>query len=114
MILTHRGGPLAILHMAVRLETAQEAIITGTQGRIRIHRPWWRPVSMTLAREGKSDEQFDFPLEGNGYEYEAQEVMTCLRSGKLESPVMALDESFSIMCTLDTIRAQWALKYPME
>jgi len=87
---------------------------TGTHGRIRIHSPWWRPVAMTLSREGKSDEQFDFPLEGNGYQYEAQEVMDCLRSGRLESPVMPLDESVSIMRTLDAIRAQWGLRYPME
>ena len=50
----------------------------------------------------------------NGYEYEAQEVMDCLCSGKLESPLMPLDESLSIMQTLDAIRAQCGLKYPME
>jgi predicted dehydrogenase len=114
MILTHRGGELAILHAAIRLETAQEAVLTGTQGRIRIHSPWWRPVAMTLSRDGKSDERFDFPLDGNGYEYEAREVMACLRSGKLESPLLPLDESLSIMETLDALRAQWGLKYPME
>ena len=69
---------------------------------------------MLLSRDGKPDECFDFPLTGNGYEYEAQEVMDCLRSGKLESPLMPLDESLSIMETLDAIRAQWELKYPME
>jgi predicted dehydrogenase len=114
MILTHGRGEMAILHTAIRLDTAQEAIISGTHGRIRIHSPWWRPTTMTLSRDGKSDERFDFPLEGNGYEYEAQEVMNCLRSGKLESPLMPLNESLSIMETLDTLRAQWGLKYPME
>jgi len=114
MILTHRGGELAVLHTAIRLDTAQEAIITGTQGRMRIHSPWWRPVAMTVSRESKSDESFEFPVEGNGYEYEAQEVMDCLRSGKLESPLMPLNESLSIMETLDTLRGQWGLKYPME
>src|SRR6185503_17136862 len=114
MILTHRGGELAILHTAIRLDTAQEAIITGTQGRLRIHSPWWRPVAMTLSRAGKTDERFDFPLEGNGYEYEAREVMECVRAGRLESPLMPLDESLSVMGTLDAIRAQWGLKYPME
>jgi predicted dehydrogenase len=114
MILTHGRGEMAILHTAIRLDTAQEAILTGTHGRIRIHSPWWRPTTMTLSRDGESDERFDFPLEGNGYEYEAQEVMDCLRSGKLESPLMSLDESLSIMETLDAIRAQWGLKYPME
>jgi len=114
VILTHGRGEMAILHTAIRLETAQEAIITGTQGRIRIHSPWWRPVAMTLSRDDKPDERLDFPLEGNGYEYEAIEVMSCLRAGKLESPLMPLDESLSIMETLDAIRAQWGLKYPME
>jgi predicted dehydrogenase len=114
MILIYDRGEMAILHAAIRLETAQEAIITGTRGRIRIHSPWWRPAAMTLSRDGKSDERFDFPLDGNGYEYEAQEVMDCLRSGKLESPLMPLDESLSIIETLDTLRAQWGLRYPME
>jgi predicted dehydrogenase len=114
LILTHRGGEMAILHTAIRLETAQEAIITGTQGRLRIHCPWWRPVAMLLSRDRKPDERFDFPLTGNGYEYEAQEVMDCLRSGKLESTLMPIDESLCIMETLDTIRGQWGLKYPME
>jgi len=114
MILTHGRGEMAILHTAIRLETAQEAVITGTRGRIRIHSPWWRPTTMTLSSEGKPDDRLDFPLTGNGYEYEAQEVMDCLRSGKLESPLMPLDESLSIMKTLDAIRAQWGMKYPME
>ena len=53
-------------------------------------------------------------LEGNGYNYEAAAVMTCLRAGELESKVMPLDESLEIMRTLDRIRAQWGLVYPME
>jgi len=114
MILTHGRGEMAVLHTAIRLDTAQEAIIIGTRGRIRIHSPWWRPTGMTLSLHGQSDERFDFPLEGNGYEYEAQEVMDCLRSSQLESTLMPLDESLSIMGTLDTLRAQWGLKYPME
>jgi predicted dehydrogenase len=114
MLLTHDSGQLAVLHTAIRLDTAQEAIVTGTRGRIRIHSPWWRPVAMTLSPEGKSDERFEFPLEGNGYDYEACEVMACLQAGKLESPLMPLEETLSIMKTLDTLRAQWGLKYPME
>jgi hypothetical protein len=40
--------------------------------------------------------------------------MDCLREGKLESDIMPLDESLQIMRTMDAIRAQWGLKYPME
>jgi hypothetical protein len=55
-----------------------------------------------------------FPLEGNGYNYEAAEVMDCLWRGKPESDVMPLDETLAIMKTMDQIRMQWNLKYPME
>ena len=38
--------------------------------------------------------------------------MECLRGGKLESPVMPLDETLSLMRTMDGLRKQWGLKYP--
>ena len=114
VILSHARGQLAVLSAAIRTETPQEAIIMGTQGRIRIHREWWRPKAMKLSRDGVEDERMEFPLTGNGYQFEASEVMNCLRAGKLESSVMPLDETLSIMKTLDAIRSQWGLKYPME
>jgi predicted dehydrogenase len=56
----------------------------------------------------------EIPYEANGYNYEAAEVANCVRAGKLESAVMTLDESLQIMETMDAIRAQWGMKYPME
>jgi hypothetical protein len=40
--------------------------------------------------------------------------MRCLREGKTESDVMPLDETLALMRTLDTLRAQWGLRYPGE
>lgn len=114
IILSHAQGQLAVLSTAIRVDTAQEAILSGTRGRIRIHRPWWRPTMMTLSREGQEDDVLEFSLVGNGYQFEAAEVMRCLRAGKLESDLMSLDESLAIMKTMDAIRAQCGLKYPMD
>jgi len=86
----------------------------GTEGQIRIHSRWWMPSRLTLSVAGHEDELIEMPFIGNGYNYEAAEVMGCLRSGKLESDVMPLDETLSIMRTMDHIRAQWGLRYPME
>jgi hypothetical protein len=86
----------------------------GSDGHIRIHPRWWMPTRLTLSVSGQEDEIFELPFTGNGYNYEAAEVMACLRAGKLESEVMPLDETLSIMRTLDQLRAQWGLKYPME
>ena len=46
--------------------------------------------------------------------YEAEEVMRCLRTGLTESPGMPLEESLSIMRTLDAIRKPWNLRYPAD
>jgi len=46
------------------------------------------------------------PPIGEGLHYQVSEVHRCLRAGKLESDKMPLDESFSIMTTIDQIRAQ--------
>ena len=111
VILGHERGALAICYAAARTNTAQEATVMGSDGRIRIHSEWWHPGRMTLTAPGKPDEGFEFPVEGNGYNYEAVEVIRCLREGRLESPVMPLDETLSIMRTLDQVRAQWGLRY---
>ncbi len=55
-----------------------------------------------------------FAYQGNGYHYEAAEAMRCLQQGLLESQIMPLAESLSILETLDTIRAQANFKYPIE
>ncbi len=50
----------------------------------------------------------------NGLNYQAEEVHRCLRLGKLESDIMPLDQTLEIMETLDRLRAEWGLKYPVE
>jgi predicted dehydrogenase len=81
---------------------------------IRIHSPFWSATTTTISIEGKENETIRMPFESNGFEYEAREVMKCLRTGKPESDIMPLNETLSIVKTMDEIRAQWGLKYPME
>ena len=66
------------------------------------------------ARREEGFELIELPFDGNGYNCEAEEVKRCLDAGVLESEVMPLDETLSVMGTLDGIRAQIGLKYPME
>lgn len=44
------------------------------------------------------------PIAGNGYGYEAAEVVRCLRAGSTESPLMTLDDSLAVMETIDRLR----------
>jgi hypothetical protein len=47
-------------------------------------------------------------------QYEALEVARCLRAGLIESPIMTLAETVSIMGILDQARAAIGLRYPGE
>ncbi|MGD2173908.1 MAG: Gfo/Idh/MocA family oxidoreductase [Candidatus Brocadiaceae bacterium] len=113
VIQDHGGGRLAVLTCAVRTRTLHEAYLYGTDGYIRVHHPFWHASKLTVVRGGE-EELLQLPYEGNGYNYEAAEVGRCLREGRLESEVMPLDESLSTMATMDRLRAQWDLTYPME
>ena len=114
MLFRYDGGQMALLACALQLNTPQEAVILGTQGRIRVHSPFWQSDGLTLSIYGKDDEVIHLPKVGNGYNYEAAEVHKCLRADKLESDIMPLDETLALMRTLDRIRAPWGLKYPTE
>ncbi|MEO7717846.1 MAG: Gfo/Idh/MocA family oxidoreductase [Capsulimonas sp.] len=107
-------GRIALLSSAVRTNTPQEATLIGTAGRIHIPSPWWKPSKLVLTRDGQETETLDLPYTGNGYNYQAVEVAECVRAGKTESSVMPQDESLRIMETMDALRSQWGLTYPME
>jgi len=69
---------------------------------------------MTISRPGEEDETIEAPVTGNGFNYEATEVMRCLEAGETESNIMPLDETISILRTMDGIREAWGLRYPGE
>lgn len=113
MVFGYEGGEMAVLYTSIRNRTPHQAYVMGTGGMIHLHPPFWRGTEAMLF-SGNGEEAVELPYEGNGYNCEAEEVMRCLREGKAESAVMPLDETVAIMETLDRVRAQWGLKYPME
>lgn len=112
-LLGHSGGELAVLYSAIEAQTPWEATVIGEEGRIRIHSPFWKPSKMTITTS-TGEETTEIPFEGNGYRFEIEEVVRCLEHGVTESPVMPLDETISILETMDEIRGQWGLTYPGE
>jgi predicted dehydrogenase len=114
VILGYDAGELALLYTAVRTETPHEATIMGTEGMIRVPDPWWHPSSLIRVAPGGSRQVDELPFEGNGMQFEAMEVMRCMLEGRLESEIMPLDETLSILTTMDEIRAQCELVYPAD
>jgi dihydrodiol dehydrogenase / D-xylose 1-dehydrogenase (NADP) len=93
----------------------QDVNIYGTKGEIRLHgHQTWKYDRMTVNVYGEKEETFHAPFEGGGYSFQAEEVLHCLETGKLESEAISLQETVAIVETLDRIRAQWGLRYPDE
>jgi len=113
IMLGYENGGVAQLLTGLRAVSPREATVVGSQGWIRVHAPFHVPQRMTI-QHGLDTQVLDLPYQGNGYNYEAVEVGACLRAGQLESKIMPLDESLEIMRTLDTLRQQVGLRYPME
>lgn len=114
MLLQYERGSHAVLTTTLGAETANVATIVGTTGRIEIDRIWYQPTSFRLITLSGAVEHFRQPRIGQGLRYQAAEVGRCLREGRLESDVMPLDETLSIMATMDEVRRQIGLRYPGE
>lgn len=115
MVMRYSGNQLVCLMSSQISYDDKDAVLFGSTGKIVVHSPWYKPLKMTLYQEGKEPELISLLLDGyNGYEYEAMEVMNCIKAGKTESGIMPLDETLSIMKTMDTVREQWGYKFPFE
>jgi len=111
MVFGYSKGQLAQLSCSMDTNMPHDAWIFGSKGSIYIP-GFWRTTTATLRREGEKEEIVEIPFQATGYEYEAMEVMECVREGKLESEIAPLDESLEIIKIMDQIRAKWGLKYP--
>jgi predicted dehydrogenase len=103
----------AMVSASLSLATVSDAWIYGVRG--HIHLPsfvFCRGANLIV--DGKPSARWEGEFRGNGYNYEAEAVMDCLREGKTECDVMPLDESLVIARIMDEIRRQWGFAYPGE
>jgi predicted dehydrogenase len=114
IIFTYESGAQALLSASLQINTPKQAYLCGTEGRIHLPIPWWKPSEAFLVRNDGSQEHLQYPYEGDGLQFEIRHVHDCLRQGLTESPWMPLDETLAIMRTLDTLRAQMGVRYPGE
>ena len=114
--LHYADGRMAVLSAGVGSRCDRRCLISGTKGYIvtdnvnNIHR-------IELFTE---DDDFttgkDFPVPGQitGYEYEVEACLRALQKGDIECPEMPHAETIRVMEIMDTLRAQWGVKYPFE
>jgi predicted dehydrogenase len=111
-ILRYGDGVQAVLTTTLWSATPCRAWISGELGSIDVDPVFYAPTSFTLRRRGLEPERIDLEPTlrgpGKGLRYQAAELVRCVREGRTESPALPLDETISIMQTLDAIRADAA------
>jgi len=113
ILLEYPSGGVASLNNSLLFHTPQEAVIAGSEGTLIIPPRFSQPDRLRVQR-GDAVEAHEFEREGFGYYYEAAEVTGCIRDGVRESRIMPWDASRLLHQTMDRIRDQWDLRYPME
>jgi len=139
LILRFPTAGIAMLGATIRAWPTSELTLAGSHGSIRVHAPLYRPEHISVVqrsgdyaappsgmarlrekftRQSTSRSQtgrtIGCPIVGNGSNYQAAEAAACLRSGRLESDLMPLDETLAVMTIMDAARRQWGLEYPCE
>lgn len=106
MLFGYDDGAHAVLTCTLRASSPTRATIVGTDARIEIDGPFYAPRPFTLIpREGEPT-RFEQEHTGRGLRHQADEVARLLAAGETESSLMPLDETVSIMETMDAVLLQ--------
>ena len=88
--------------------------ILGEAGHITVHAGFWEATAATLQRDGQEPQTAHAPFRVNGFEYEIEEAMRCIRAGLVESPALSHAESLASVELIDAMRARIGVRYPFE
>ena len=92
-------------------DSSLEAVISGSTGRIRMHKPFHHTERLTIEGRDAAIETIDLPLGGSGYRFEAAEVAHCLSAGSIESPRRPHADTLAVARWMDEVRAQIGVRY---
>jgi dihydrodiol dehydrogenase / D-xylose 1-dehydrogenase (NADP) len=110
---SYKNGSTSMMTSSNTFTMPHDAYIIGTEGFMHIP-DFSHPTSIFLHLNKENTKIIEIPFESTGFQFEAIEAGKCLKMGKIESNILPLDETLQIMNTMDTLRAQWGLKYPDE
>ncbi|MEU7744703.1 Gfo/Idh/MocA family oxidoreductase [Nonomuraea sp. NPDC049158] len=113
LVLTHEGDAQSTLYSSILAKTPMTAVIAGSEATISIDGSFYTPTSFTLAESNPFgsaltwSDPTDLKLFA-GLSWEATALARFVGEGRTESPVHTLDETVSILHTIDQARAQLA------
>ena len=106
MLFGYDSGAQALLTCTLRAKSPTRAAIVGTDARIEVGSGFYGPAPVTLIPRTGEPTRIEPGHEGRGLRHQADEVARRLAAREVESPLMPLDETISIMETMDVVLAQ--------
>lgn len=104
VMLQYSDGSISQLFSSFQQKTNQEAIIYGDKGHFHL-KQFWNGTNVVLHNE-EGLNSWNFPFKKNGFEYEIEEVVSCLSNKQIESNIIPHKLSIEIAEIMDEIIKQ--------
>jgi scyllo-inositol 2-dehydrogenase (NADP+) len=112
VIFNYNDDTLAVTHSSFMASTPIIAEIHGETGKIFLEDRYFCPGNIKLNRYNGDEVLLPIEIKGNGYNYEAEEVVKCIQEGKIQSDMMSWEKSLELIDMLDSIRKECGIIYP--
>jgi predicted dehydrogenase len=114
MIFDYANGAQAVLNTTMIEQTPCRAVVAGVNGWLEIDRVFYTPTSMRVTLFDGSVTQYPNTYIGHGLRQQAEAFKRVVVSGQNQSEILNWKDTVDIMQTLDTVRSQIGLHYPLE
>ena len=108
----YENNALAVMYSSFMVDSPTIAEIHGTTGKIILEHKWFCPGKVRLIHSDGREEVFEFEMKGNGYEFEAMEVVDCINQGKIQSDIWSLNDPLKLVEIMDEVRKESGIVYP--
>ncbi len=113
-VFKYNDGRMATIYSSFKTNIGIGCDILCEKGNLTVSRGRDMNQRVILGLHGTEKETFVFSPPALGYHWEAEEVMRCLDKGLMESPVVPLSFSRSLMKLLDKIRSAAGIVFPAD
>lgn len=112
IIFGYNDRRMATLYSSFRTAAGIGCDILCEKGNLLFSRGRDMSQKLSVAVNGKENEDYSLLPEGMGYQFEASEAMKCLGEGRLESTIVPHAFTLDLMKTLDRIREAAGIVFP--
>ncbi|MFP4286154.1 MAG: Gfo/Idh/MocA family protein [Candidatus Izemoplasmataceae bacterium] len=114
IVYLYTNNKKAILNGSIGHDLPREARIYGSAGKIYVPDFGAATEAYIYDNENTLIKHIQIPHKVNGFEYQIEEVIRCIKEGLIESPIMPHQTTIDILKQMDGLRFSWGIKYPNE